>query len=419
MVKCCALHMRKVHDLINQQRLTSDLKELGQIGRLQRGGITRHALTNADREARHWLSQRMREAGLSVSMDGSANVIGTLDCGSPRAPSVVIGSHLDTVPQGGMFDGALGVLAGLECARAIQEQGETLPWHLQVINFTDEEGYYNAGTFGSRAMLGMVSEEELYQHKTGTTCIADALTALNLSPASVLKARRPVADFRAYFELHIEQSTRLERGGYDVGIVTGITGIYRYLVSILGQAGHAGTTPMPSRDDALVKAAPLFSLLPEWCQARTSELVATIGQVELVPGAVNVIPGECKCTVELRAMDSEHMRKIKERLASYVEERPPSHMSVVLEKDSVPMDATLVSALEEAARCVKHCRMPSWAGHDAQSFATNVPTAMLFVPSQNGASHCPEEWTEFEQAARGAQVLLDAICQLAKDERTG
>ena len=175
--------------------------------------------------------------------------------------------------------------------------------------------------------------------------------------------------------------------------------------------------PRCAFQDALIRSAPLFTLLPEWTQARSSQLVATIGQLELLPGAVNVIPGQCNFTVELRAMDSSHMLRIKERLTAYVEERSPSRMSVVLEKDAVPIDEELMAVLEKAASRFQHCRMPSWAGHDAQSFAPLVPTAMLFVPSHQGVSHCPQEWTDFEQAQKGAQVLLDAICQLARNER--
>lgn len=171
---------------------------------------------------------------------------------------------------------------------------------------------------------------------------------------------------------------------------------------------------MDERIDALVRSAPLFTLLPQWARARSPELVATIGQLELSPGAVNVIPGWCRFTVELRAMDSAHMQRLKELLTAYVEEREGSRMAVVLEKDSVAMDPGLMNVLEEAAGNFSVCRLPSWAGHDAQSFAPLVPTAMLFVPSQRGVSHCPEEWTDFSQAGIGAQVLLDGILRLAR-----
>ncbi len=407
---------------IDQDRLWADLEALAAFGRNAGGGIDRPALGEADRAARQWLVERMEAAGLKVSIDAAANISGRLACADPKAPAVVIGSHLDTVPDGGMFDGALGVLAGLECARVLAATGVRLPWALEVINFTDEEGHHNAGTFGSRAMMGGLEPGEQWRQKdVGSTSIAQSLQAVGADPERLDEARRDPGQFCAYFELHIEQGDRLESAGLELGIVTGIVGIYRYVVSVAGQTNHAGTTSMRRRRDALVTAAPLLSLLPQWAMARSDDMVATVGQLALEPGAVNVIPGRCVFTVELRALDPSHMQQLRELLKGHVEQLAGSSVAPIFEKDGVWLDQGLMELLGRAAAAVDFSAtsMPSGAGHDAQTFAPHVPTAMLFVPSRGGVSHCPGEWTEPRHAAAGAEVLLEALLQLAEADAGG
>lgn len=402
---------------INGERLWADLMALGEIGFAPGRGVTRTALSDEDLLGREWLVGRFQEAGLEVRTDAAGNVIGRVRSGSSGAGLVAVGSHLDTVPQGGKFDGMLGVLAGLECVRTLREHGIALPWDLEVIDFTDEEAAHNAGTVGSRAMMGDLAEGELERSvKQGRPTFAEDLRKAGKDPARIGAARRDPAEFAWYLELHIEQGARLESQQIQIGAVTAIVGIYRYLVTVEGEPAHAGTTPMALRKDALVGAAPLFGLLPEWVKARDAEMVGTIGQVELFPGATNVVPGRCRFTVEVRSQRAEDMVHIRDLLKAYAGGREGWRVETILEKEGTPCAEPLIRAIEEAADaegfpCI---RMPSGAGHDAQSLAAaGVPTGMIFVPCRRGVSHSPEEWIEPAQAAHGCQVLLRTVLALA------
>jgi N-carbamoyl-L-amino-acid hydrolase len=401
---------------INGDRLWADLMALGEIGYAEGRGVTRIALSEADLAGKAWLVRKFEEAGLTVTTDAAYNVIGRLPCGKPGAGLVAIGSHLDTVPQGGKFDGMLGVLAGLECVRTIREHGITLPWNLEVINFTDEEAAHHAGTVGSRAMMGLLADGELDKSVgQGRRSFAEDLRAAGKNPARIGEARRDPREFTCYLELHIEQGRRLESEGIQIGAVTAIVGIYRYLVTVEGEASHAGSTPMALRDDALVKAAPVFTLLPEWVRDRNPEMVGTIGRVELFPGATNVVPGRCRFVVEVRSQRTEDMVHLREILRDYAAGHSGWRVETIFEKDGTPCAEQFVQAVTDAATAegLSCLRMPSGAGHDAQSLAAaGVPTGMIFVPCRRGMSHSPEEWIEPAQGAQGCQVLLRTLlCQ--------
>ncbi len=328
-----------------------------------------------------------------------------------------MGSHLDTVPQGGKFDGMLGVLAGLECVRTIREHGIDLPWNLEVINFTDEEAAHNAGTVGSRAMLGQLEGRGAREEREGRVGPRSPRICARAGKDPRGSARRAAIPRSSpgTWSCTSNRVARLESEGVQIGAVTAIVGIYRYLVTVEGEASHAGTTPMALRDDALVKAAPVFTLLPEWVRERNPEMVGTIGQVELHPGATNVVPGRCKFVVEVRSQEKADMVHIREVLKGYVAEREGWRVETILEKDghsvrraSHPGGAETAAAAEGLS-CI---RMPSGAGHDAQSFAAaGVPTGMIFVPCRRGMSHSPEEWIEPAQAAQGCQVLLRSLAE--------
>ena len=405
---------------VNGPRLWQDLMELGEIGFTQNEGVTRLALGEPHMNAKKWLLCRAKEAGLEVEMDPALNVICRLRSAHGGRPKTIIaGSHLDTVPKGGRFDGALGVLAALECARVLLEHGMTLPCDLEIIDFTDEEGYHNAGTIGSRAMSGLLKPGEIREAKMKRIpTFAQDMKHLGYEPDKIIEAKRDLSRMKAYLELHIEQGNQLESSNIAIGAVTGIVGIYRYDISVIGEANHAGTTMMHQRKDALVMAAPLFQLLPQWIRARNSKMVGTIGQLTLEPGAMNIIPGECRFIVELRSMESQDMIDIRELLKEWVASHAGSIMRTILEKDSVSMAARLVEAVVRAAETegLEVARMASGAGHDAQSFAKYLPAGMIFVPSKGGISHCPEEWTSPEDVTRGCQVLLNTIIQLACEE---
>jgi len=408
---------------INSDRLWSDLEEVGKIGFQEGRGVNRPALSDADVAAKHWLMDRMREAGLEVRIDAATNVIGThrTNAGRP-AKILVVCSHLDTVPNGGRFDGALGTIAALECARVIRENNIDLPWDLEVINFSDEEAAYNAGTVGSRAMIGQLKEGEIFSSKAkGLSTFAEEMKKMQKDPTLIGNAVRDPNIFEAVLELHIEQGNRLEAENIKIGAVTGIVGIYRYIVTVKGEPGHAGTTPMNLRDDALVKAAPLFTMLPQWVSEQNKEMVGTIGQMTLEPGATNVIPGVCESVVELRSMNIQDMVAVRERLGQWAGSTPGVTIRPILEKASVALNPLLIDTIVRSAEAegLSSMRMPSGAGHDTQSFAASVPCGMIFVPCRNGKSHCPEESIEPEQAADGCRVLLRTILELARQYEEG
>jgi len=403
---------------IDEERLWSDLMTLGQIGFSQEKGMSRPALSDKDLEARDWLKKKMETDGFDVRMDAAMNVIGTLQSPAKKSGKIlVIGSHLDTVSSGGMFDGALGVVAGLECARVLKENDVQLPWDLEIINFSDEEAAYNAGTVGSRAMIGKLTENEIFISKTGDKeTFAGQLKKAGMNPERIGDAVRNPDTFAAILELHIEQGNRLETDGVQIGVVTGIVGIYRYIITVAGEADHAGTTPMDLRNDALVKAAPAFLQLPQWVQERNTEMVGTIGQITLKPGATNVVPGECSFIVELRSMQNDDMEAVRDIIRIWVESHTGCSMKTILEKGSVALSDRLIHTISRAAEIenLSNVTMHSGAGHDTQSFAPYVPCGMIFIPCRKGKSHNPEEWIDAQQAAEGCQVLLRTVLELAK-----
>lgn len=399
---------------VNGDRLWSDLMELGKIGAVEGGGISRPGLSPADEQARRWFIKRCEDAGLEVRVDAMRNVIGRIPAKDPDAKVIATGSHLDTVLNGGPFDGALGVMAGLECARVIKENNIELPYAFEVIAFTDEEGAYGAGSVGSRAMMGTLKPGELDRISPITgRAFADDLAKIG-GDASADIWRSP-DEFAYYLELHIEQGPILEKAGKDCGPVTAIVGIERYDVTVTGQAGHAGTTPMHMRKDALVMAAPLFTLLPQWAREQNPEMVCTIGVLSLLPGGANIIPGECRFTVGMRSPKQEDLDALGGRLMDYAKDKPGFSVKPIYKKPGVAMHPDVVRAIEKAIAMTgcSSMALPSGAGHDAQSIGPYVPTGMIFVPCRNGLSHNPNEWMEKDQAVRGTQVLLNAFLVLS------
>ncbi|WP_161156169.1 Zn-dependent hydrolase [Vibrio eleionomae] len=402
---------------INSERLWQSLMALGKIGEQDNGGMYRPALSPEDQQAREWLVSQMESMGLEVKVDGALNVIGRLKSQSPKTEQVVaMGSHIDTVPNGGKFDGAYGVLAALECVKSLQENQVTLPFDVEVISFCDEEAAHNAGTVGSRAMMGRLLPGELEKAKIkGEKPFRYFLEQLGHSFAAVETAQRNADEFLCFLEAHIEQGKVLESRQQSIGVVTGIVGVYRYIVTVTGEAAHAGTTPMSMRKDALVEAAPVFTLIPQWVHEQNPDMVGTIGQVTVLPGASNVVPKECRFLVELRSQQSQDMQVVRDKLINYANLRHGWNIETIYEKDSVVLDDHMISCLSvvtEAAQ-LPYITMASGAGHDAQSFAPSVPTGMIFIPCLAGVSHNPKEWITEEDASNGCQVLMDAVRHLA------
>lgn len=397
---------------IDGQQLLDDLERLAQFGADPTGGLSRIAYNPADQEARVWVMARMREAGMTIRSDPAGNNIGLYPGAGPSMLPIALGSHTDTVPNGGRYDGALGVLAGLACVRALHAARVRLRHPVEVINFAAEEATMSGATLGSRAMAGLLdAKTALSQAAWDGRPTAMHLRAAGLDPAAIDRACRAEGSLAAYLELHIEQGGHLEAGQIPIGVVEGIVGIRRYNLTFQGYANHAGTTPMTSRRDALVLAAPFILAVPRIAIAHN--IVGTVGQLRVEPGAPNVIPGQVELNMEIRGLDEAVLDTAEAELAQLAGQSG-AEFERLAQKSSVSSDPRLVEALAAACGDVGLAcqRMPSGAGHDAMCLAAIAPQAMLFVPSRGGVSHSPDEFTAPEDCVAGAQVLLAALLRL-------
>ncbi|MGR8931251.1 MAG: allantoate amidohydrolase, partial [Gammaproteobacteria bacterium] len=305
---------------INAERLQQDIETLSQIGRGANQGIYRPAFSAADMEARQWLTQRIAQAGLSVHQDGAANIHAQLGWDA-KTPSVMTGSHLDSVPGGGHLDGALGVLAGLECLQRLKELKVNLKRPLESVAFSDEEGRFG-GILGSSAICGRLTPETLYQARDlNGVSLTEAMTAHGLNAMDALSAARPLNSIHAFIELHIEQGPILEQQRLHLGVVDTINGLIKWNVRLIGQAAHAGATPMDMRQDAFQGLAEFATALPGLLETHGGpRSVATIGRVELSPGAANVVPGQAEFSLDIRDSDADTLNAISNAMRQSLSE---------------------------------------------------------------------------------------------------
>ncbi|MCL6453378.1 MAG: Zn-dependent hydrolase [Alicyclobacillus sp.] len=403
------------------ERLWSRLSELHAFGATADGGVTRFAWSDAERQAKDRVAVWMREAGLEVREDAAGNLIGRWSGREPEAPVLLVGSHLDSVPNGGDFDGPLGVLSAIEAVDALRRAGRQPRHPVEVIAFTDEEGArFRYGMTGSRAVAGTLRREELDAHTDadGTT-IAAAMTAYGLEPDRIGEAARAPGSVLAYLELHIEQGQVLEAAGQPVGVVSGIAGPLWLKFTVVGRAGHAGTTPMPGRRDALVAAAEMVQMMSEEAAAE-ARTVATVGQLSVRRGGVNIIPGQVEFTLDLRDVD-EAVRdrveqRIRARVAEICEARGVSCQVEELQRvPPVQCNEALQAAIVEAGRelGLSLPTVVSGAGHDGMQCAGRWPIAMLFARSRAGISHHPDEYTSPEDCALAAEILARTVARVA------
>ncbi len=403
---------------INGERLTTWLADLAKIGATASGGVTRFALTEGDRQARQWLIERANEHGLAHRVDAAGNLFIHQPLSHGR-PIILAGSHVDTVPEGGRYDGALGVLAALECLVRLQETNARDMRHsLEVAVWTEEEGSrFKGGLVGSRAFIGELMPEELMDLDSHGVSLADALREWGLSPDLIGNLPEQRGELAGYFELHVEQGGVLETRQEEIGVVSGIVGIRRFDVTVRGQANHAGTTPMALRHDALVGVAEMVKLVPERLQSgQFPQAVATVGKLQVFPGGVNVVPGRVEFTLEVRDLESKVMDQVAESLLAEFEQIATRRgLSLRWQQTADVIPAPLHPRMRDAVRQsaanlgYRFLDMPSGAGHDAQHLAHVCPTGMIFVPSRGGISHSPDEFTSEADCIRGANVLLNAI----------
>ncbi|MCA3635500.1 MAG: Zn-dependent hydrolase [Methylobacterium sp.] len=395
---------------IDGPRLVSTLMDLATIGATPEGGCRRMALSEEDRLGRNWLAARMRGLGLDVRVDMVGNIVGILK-GQEDGPAVIMGSHIDTVGTGGRYDGALGVVAGLELMATLRDLGLRPKRDLALIAFTNEEGArFHPDMLGSVVWAGAMTPEEVYAERdAGGFVLGEELEKIGYKGTEkpgFLKAR-------AYFELHIEQGPVLEQEGFRIGAVTGVQAITWLEITFTGQPNHGGTTPMKYRRDAGLAAARV-NLLAHAVTRRITGQLANMGVIRVEPGNVNVVPEKVICTLDLRNPDDALLAKAEAEIRAFAAYAAAKAEAGVAIRDlarfpSQPFDERLIARVESAAKAHGHSvrRIVSGAGHDAQMMATLCPTAMIFVPSTGGLSHNPKEFSTEADIIAGANVLAE------------
>jgi N-carbamoyl-L-amino-acid hydrolase len=401
---------------INGERLLADLRLLSTIGGQADGGVDRLAWSEADLAARRWFAERIREAGLEARIDAALNVFGHVP--GSAGPRLLTGSHLDSVPNGGRLDGAYGAVASLEVLRRMVESGDPLAARVEVIGFSDEEGVrFGTGLIGSLALTGELDLDRLREeHDWQGVPIRQVIATAGREVDRMLDAREHLQAIAAFLELHIEQGPRMEASGVDLAVVTGIVGVHREQVRVIGSQNHAGTTPFRLRHDAGRVASRAAAGLRELVQDIDPEAVANIGVMQFDPGGVNVIPGRATFTLEVRHLEEAVVHRIVETFNKNLEtisaeEGCRADTQQVSWVPPARMDGEQMGILEAACQELgrEPARLWSGAGHDAAILARHVPTGMLFVPSIGGVSHSPQEATSDAHLVLGAQTLLRGV----------
>ncbi|WP_077329010.1 Zn-dependent hydrolase [Virgibacillus siamensis] len=406
---------------INKERLWDHIHSLGKFGRNTEGGMTRLSFTEEEKAAKEIVSQWMEEAGMSVHTDEIGNLIGRYEGKSVDAPVVLVGSHIDTVINGGIFDGAAGVLSAIEAIHTMSEQAIIPYYPIEVIAFTDEEGArFSNGMLGSKALVGKLKKEDLYRMKDmNQVSAADAMKQFGYDPEKLDTVKRSPEKLKNYLELHIEQGKVLEDNNLSVGIVTGIAGPVWFNVRITGESGHAGATPMDMRKDPMVGASIIISKLEE-IAGKETQAVATIGKIESHPGGINIIPDCIEFTVDIRDISEETLIRLEKEVRELVEhvanQRDLGFEIDVLHRVSPSVSSPDVMKLLEES-CSKAdlptFHLPSGAGHDAMIVSEITDMGMIFVRSKDGISHNPNEWTDKTDLANGTEVLFFSLNELA------
>jgi N-carbamoyl-L-amino-acid hydrolase len=406
---------------VDGDQMREDFEALASIGATPEGGISRPTFSDAHFTARKWFLARAEAGGLDTRLDTAGNHSAILQTRRSHDSRVLLlGSHLDSVPAGGCYDGALGVVAALHVLLAFKEAGTDLPFALEAIDFTDEEGTL-FGLLGSEAIAGTLKLEALQSPRGGRDAFVAGLNRGGLQEERLHDARRDPGSLAGYLELHIEQGPRLEREGVKIGVVTRIVGSRSFRIVLRGRGGHAGTLPMDGRRDAGVAAARVILGAREIVVRDFPNAVITVGDVRLEPGAFNVVPGLARLALEFRSQHEDELEAIEAAVLARIRADAEAHdigvaVTPVARWQPSVLDPIVCDAIERAAAALglTTTRLASGAGHDAQSFAPITPTGMIFVPSVGGVSHDPREYTAWEDAVNGANVLLGTVLELAQ-----
>ncbi len=412
---------KKLELCIDGNLLLKRIDRLSRIGRTAEGGVTRPGFSVQESQARNQVRRWMEEAGLETRLDPALNLIGTCRGKEKGCPAIVTGSHLDSVPNGGKLDGALGVLGALEAVRSLIRSKVEIRRGIKVIAFVAEEpNPYGLSTVGSRVLSNSLPEGALDRKDPKGVTLSELLSRRGGRPEEISKASFDPSQVGAFVELHIEQGPFLEIQNIPIGIVSTLCGIKRLLIEVKGRPDHAGTTPMNLRKDALAAGAQLILAIETICKSRGEGMVGTVGKMTLTPNQVNVVPGRAELELDLRASDVQLFEKIQAEILEACDDVANQRgLEITLNQRSAERPVSLPEDLSRLIRSVcqdlglSYLKMPSWAGHDANRMAKITKTAVIFVPSRQGLSHCPQEWTEEKDIEAGVRVLSETLLRLA------
>ncbi|MEB3211745.1 MAG: Zn-dependent hydrolase [Leptolyngbyaceae bacterium] len=399
---------------IHGDRLNHNLDTLAEIGKLPQGGVRRISFSQEDQLARQLVKNWMAEAGMTTCIDSAGNLIGRYP-GRHNLPSLATGSHIDTVPSAGRYDGTLGVLAGIEVVRALKFNNISLNHPIEVIVFTDEENTM----IGGKAIAGTHNPDpDYYQEKDGLT-IQERLKRVGGNWETIANARRSRDDMAAFVELHVEQGGVLESKKAEIGVVEGVVSMNRYTLTVTGSPNHAGTTPMDMRQDALVAASQIVLTVNQLANYLPGEQVATVGMMNVWPNATNIVPGRVELSLDIRDLYTENVEALVKRLTEQIDAIAQQTGTTIELEPTLNADPTLSSPMimeAIAQSCeeqkLSHMKLPSRAGHDAQEIGRITDMGMIFVPSQGGISHSEDEFTPPEQCTQGANILMSTLIKL-------
>lgn len=400
------------------KRIKRDIENLSAYTSTPGNGTTRLPFTREARAGVDYLRGAMEDAGLLAREDEAGNIIGVLKGEDSGLPAIVTGSHFDTVVNGGNFDGLAGVVAGLEMARLLRDEGITLKRDFVVIGFCDEEGMrFGTGFFGSKSILGQMTVEELHRFKDKDgVSVYEAMKSYGKTPEKIGTAAWDLDKIKAFIELHIEQGPVLDTRKIDIGLVDCIVGMQRYMVTVHGRPDHAGTTPMDMRIDAVDVAAKVVSRIGDWAREKGDGTVGTTGFMRVAPCAMNIVAETCEFSIDVRSVNNDNIKDIVGKIkAALGEECARAGASYDwLEKlviEPVRLDEGMLYRLERSCKDhgYSYTRLPSGAGHDALAIGQALPTVMVFAPSKDGRSHCPVEWTGYDALAKATHVTYDLL----------